>query len=95
MKPSKTKKSFYRRLYIAYLINSGVNTVPLLIKETGMPRRTAQDTIAALGEIGIICTFEGPTKTGRYQIHDWGPINSRWVKNNLQHVRCVLQSILY
>jgi hypothetical protein len=90
MTASKTKTSFYRRLYVAYLIDSGVNSVPAIIEATGMPRRTAQDSIVALSEIGIICAFSGPTKTGRYQILDWGPIKREWVKNNLQHVCSVL-----
>lgn len=45
---SKTKSSFYRRLYVAHLIEQGVASVPALIEATGMPRRTAQDTIASL-----------------------------------------------
>jgi len=93
MTPSKTKTSFYRRLYVAYLIDSGVNSAPAIIAATGMPRRTVQDTIAALSEIGIACEFSGPTKTGMYRINDWGPINSRWIKNNLQHVKDVLDFV--
>ena len=90
-KVSKTQTSFYRRLYVAHLIDTGVSTVPAIMRETGMPRRTAQGTIAALGEIGIICEFVGATKTGRYQIHDWGPVNKEWVRNHLQHLCEVLQ----
>ncbi|EPK1206499.1 helix-turn-helix domain-containing protein, partial [Pseudomonas aeruginosa] len=48
---SKTKSSFYRRLYVAYLIDSGIASVPEIMAATGMPRRTAQDTIAALEEL--------------------------------------------
>ncbi len=45
---SKTKSSFYRRLYVAWLIDSGTaSSVPALTEVTGMPRRTAQDTIVA------------------------------------------------
>ena len=46
---SKTKSSFYRRLYIAHLIDTGIATVPGILEYTGMPRRTAQDTIKSLG----------------------------------------------
>ena len=61
---TKTKTSFYRRLYVAYLIHTGINTVPAIVRVSGMPRRTAQDTISALGEIDILCRFEGAKKDG-------------------------------
>ena len=55
MEVSKTKSSFYRRLYVAWLIDSQTATsVPTLMEATGMPRRTAQDTIAALADLDII-----------------------------------------
>ncbi|HBP79531.1 MAG TPA: hypothetical protein DD685_11960, partial [Halomonas sp.] len=41
MSLSKTKSSFYRRLYVAHLIEQGVASVPALMEATGMPRRTA------------------------------------------------------
>nr|BFE93414.1 hypothetical protein GCM10020185_39500 [Pseudomonas brassicacearum subsp. brassicacearum] len=77
MDVSKTKTSFYRRLYVAYLIDSGVaSNVPALTEATGMPRRTAQDTIAALADLDIVCEFEqedgARNHAGRYRIRDWG-----------------------
>ena len=43
MESSKTRTSFYRRLYVAWLIDSGsACSVPALMAVTGMPRRTAQ-----------------------------------------------------
>ena len=52
MESSKTRTSFYRRLYVAWLIDSGsACSVPALMAVTGMPRRTAQDTLAALAEL--------------------------------------------
>ena len=49
MEVSKTKSSFYRRLYVAWLIDSQTAaSVPALMAATGMPRRTAQDTICLL-----------------------------------------------
>ena len=47
MEPSKTRTSFYRRLYVAWLISQGTDTVPAIMEATGMPRRTAQDTLSA------------------------------------------------
>ena len=90
LKHSKTKTSFYRRLYIAYLIDRGINTVPAITAATGMPRRTAQDTLSALHELGIECEFVGATKDGHYQIHQWGPINQSWVANNITMIQSTL-----
>ncbi|WP_191603733.1 helix-turn-helix domain-containing protein [Marinomonas algicola] len=88
---SKTKTSYYRRLYVAYLIDSGVNTAPLLIEKAGMPKRTLQDTLVALSELDILLEKEGGTKNLTYQISDWGAINKKWIENNLQNVKGVLQ----
>ena len=44
--PSKTRTSFYRRLYVAHLISQGTDTVPAIMAATGMPRRT--DVLAHL-----------------------------------------------
>lgn len=93
MTVSKTKTSFYRRLYVAHLIESGVDTVPAIVRATGMPRRTVQDTISALNECGMRCEFVGPKKTGKYQVLDWGPINQGWIENNLKHIKVVLQCL--
>lgn len=89
-KPSKTKTSFYRRLYLAYLIDQGINSVPAIIEATGMPRRTAQDTIVALHELGIDCEFVGGTKNGSYTINDWGAIKKTWIAAHLDDIKSVL-----
>ncbi|WP_407332827.1 helix-turn-helix domain-containing protein [Enterovibrio sp. 27052020O] len=86
-KPSKTKTSFYRRLLVSHLIDQGVNTVPAIIKETGMPRRTAQDTIDALEELDIDVQFVGANKNGGYEIRDWGAVNKDWVAKNESRIR--------
>ncbi|MEZ0123124.1 MAG: helix-turn-helix domain-containing protein [Candidatus Reddybacter sp.] len=90
MTHSKTKTSFYRRLYVAHLISSGINTVPQITQFTGMPRRTAQDTIVALEELAINCEFVGAKKDGAYTINDWGAINPLWVKGQIHHLCEVL-----
>jgi hypothetical protein len=87
---SKTKTSFYRRLYVAFLIDTGTNTVPAITQQTGMPRRTAQDTIAALKELDIDCVFSGGNKNGSYNINSWGAINRDWIKTNLAQIQQVL-----
>ncbi len=95
MDVSKTRASFYRRLYVAWLIDSGAATsVPALMAATGMPRRTAQDTQAALAELDIDCAFEQEDgerhNAGRYAIRNWGPIDRRWVAAQLPRLKSVL-----
>lgn len=95
MDVSKTRTSFYRRLYVAWLIDSGTaNSVPALMATTGMPRRTAQDTLAALGELDILCDFVQHNgernNSGHYVIRDWGPINRTWIEANLAQIKGLL-----
>ncbi len=95
MTVSKTKSSFYRRLYVAWMIDSGTATsVPALVEATGMPRRTAQDTLAALADLDIDCRFtqdDGERhNAGHYQIHNWGAIDRLWIERNLALIKSVL-----
>ncbi len=95
MEVSKTKSSFYRRLYVAYLIDSGqASSVPALTDVTGMPRRTAQDTIAALADLDIVCEFEqeggARNHAGHYRIRSWGAIDRAWIEGNVDSVKRVL-----
>ncbi|UII71158.1 winged helix-turn-helix domain-containing protein [Pseudomonas sp. HN11] len=95
MDVSKTKSSFYRRLYVAYLIDSGqASSVPALTDFTGMPRRTAQDTITALADLDILCEFEqqdgARNHAGHYRIRSWGAIDKAWIEANLTVVKQVL-----
>ncbi|WP_075878689.1 winged helix-turn-helix domain-containing protein [Vreelandella massiliensis] len=91
---SKTKTSFYRRLYVAHLIARGIANVPALMAATGMPRRTAQDTLNALAELDIHCEFEPEPgerhNSGRYVIRDWGPIKPEWVAEQAECLRLAL-----
>ena len=96
MDVSKTKTSFYRRLYVAYLIDSGVaSNIPALTEATGMPRRTAQDTVSSLADLDIICEFEqeqgARNHAGHYRIRDWGAIDRGWIEGNLQRIKAVLE----
>ena len=87
---SKTKTSFYRRLFVAYLIDSGINTIPKIQAEIDIPRRTAQDTINALEELDILCQFIGASKNGYYVIESWGVIDKDWITENLASIRLAL-----
>jgi hypothetical protein len=95
MDVSKTKSSFYRRLYVAYLIDSGIaSSVPALMEATGMPRRTAQDTLLALADLDILCEFEqldgARNHAGGYRIRDWGAIDKAWIAQHLAQIKAVL-----
>ena len=95
MQISKTRSSFYRRLYVAWLIDRGSATdVPALMALTGMPRRTAQDTLSALSELDIDCAFAQQSgernNAGHYAIRDWGAINPQWIAANLAQIKAVL-----
>jgi hypothetical protein len=83
---SKTKTSFYRRLYVAWLIEQGSNTVPKIIDATGMPRRTAQDTLAAIHELDI----EMENTNGTFRIMSWGAVNRNWLTDNIEQIKTVL-----
>lgn len=88
---SKTRTSFYRRLYVAHLIDTGLaESVPAIVECSGMPRRTAQDTLTALAELDIVCEFEQAEgerhHIGRYVIRDWGPISAAWVAEHIDTI---------
>lgn len=84
-KPSfnKSQTAFFRKLYIAYLIDQEELSIPTLELQTGMPRRTLQDCIKGFADLKIICEFVSRDGTrnndGYYRISDWGPINPEWI----------------
>lgn len=84
---SKTKTSFYRRIYVVWLIQQGINSVPKIIEATGMPRRTAQDTLAAIHELDI----DLENTNGTYRVASWGAVSEQWVHNNIPHLKAVLE----
>ncbi len=87
---SKSKVSFLRRVYIAYLVRIGVNSVPAIMEQSGMNRRTIQDAIIGMGDVGIECEHRGGRKAGGYIIVSWGPIREDWVAKNLSYIESVL-----
>lgn len=91
---SKTKSSFYRRLYVAHLVSLGIANVPAVMAATHMPRRTAQDTLSALSELDIVCEFENSEgarhNIGVYVIRDWGPFDPGWIAVHAERLRQAL-----
>lgn len=91
---TKAQRAFYRKLYLAYCIDTGSHNLRSLQQLTRMPRRTIQDTLSDLGDIGIRCQFEQAEgmrhNDGIYRLEDWGPIRRRWVESNLAPIRQAL-----
>ncbi|MEZ8238592.1 MULTISPECIES: helix-turn-helix domain-containing protein [Vibrio] len=80
----------YKRLYLLSLIDSGVNTVPLLEAKTGMGRRTIQALIKSLVDLDVELNRVGSDRTGWYEITSWGFISKEYIQINLQHIKGVL-----
>lgn len=91
---SKPKKAFFRKLYIAHLIDAGQHNLLSLNKETTMPRRTIQTAMEGFSDIGIEHEFvqDGErNRHGYYRIINWGAIDRRWIERNLQTIIEVLK----
>lgn len=92
--PSKMQLSFYRKLYLAWLVDAEPHNVPSLMQATGMPRRTVQDALSGLTDLDIQCEFrqaEGQlNNTGHYAILNWGPIDKTWIENHLPQLEHAL-----
>lgn len=90
MKDSKAAKAFQRKLLIAWCVDQQGTNLTGLQKVTGMPRRTLQDCIKDLDDIGIICKFyqqdDARNNQGEYRIESWGPINSGWVSSEIDAI---------
>ena len=70
---SRQRKAYCRKLLLAHIVSTGRHDLRSLEACTGMPRRTLQDSLADLGDIGIACTFvqDGPKNNhGFYRIQE-------------------------
>lgn len=80
---SKAQLAFYRKIYIAFLMEQEAQNIPSLELQTGMPRRTLQDCIKGFADLSIECEFIARAGTrnndGYYRVNNWGPINPQWV----------------
>lgn len=86
MSINKTKLAFFRRMYIAYLIDTMQNNqVPDLMSITGFSRRTLQSVIEGLSDYCITCEY---IKTeNRYVIKDWASIQRQWVFEHIKEIK--------
>lgn len=87
MNESKAAKAFRRKLLIAWCIANYPSNLTGLQKITGMPRRTLQDCIKGLEDIGLACEFvqerSARNNQGQYQITNWGPISPEWINDRI------------
>ena len=91
---SKSKKAYYRKLYLAHLIDSDRHNLVSLEQLTGMHKRTIQTAMGGLIDIGIAHEFvqEGTkNRQGYYRITEWGDHDKSWIRKNLKYVIEVLQ----
>jgi hypothetical protein len=87
---TKQRRAYLRKLLLAHLVARERHDLRSLEAATGMPRRTLQDTLADLGDIGIACEFvqDGPKNNhGHYRIVDWGDHDASWIDANLERLR--------
>jgi hypothetical protein len=85
--PSKQRRAYCRKLYLAWLIANARHDLASLQQSTGMPRRTIQDTLADLADIGIGCRFvqDGPRhRHGYYTIVEWGDHDLGWIERHAE-----------
>ena len=92
---SKQRRAYCRKLCVAHLIACSPHDLHALAAATGMPRRTLQDCIADLADIGIECEFvqQGPKhRHGHYAIRDWGDHDPRWVAEHFDGLLAALRA---
>lgn len=87
---SKPRRAYCRKLLLAHMIASQRHDLLSLEEGTGMPRRTLQDSIKAMIDIGIRCEFvqDGPKhRHGYYRIVDWGDHDVQWIAAHLKDLQ--------
>ena len=92
---SKQRRAYCRKLCVAHLIACAPHDLHALEAATGMPRRTLQDCIADLADIGIVCEFvqQGPKhRHGHYAIRDWGDHDPRWIAEHFDGLLAALRA---
>ncbi len=86
---TKAHKAFLRKLLLCYLIHQQQHNLLSLHQLTKMPRRTIQDTLVAMLDIGVQIKFvqDGERhNAGYYQLVDWGPIHHQWIESNINDI---------
>lgn len=90
----KLNSTFARRLLISHLVVTiDRPSVPVLMAETGWPRRTIQDVIKAIPGMGVNIYFKQDgcrNNDGYYVIDHWGAIDPGWLNTNIHSVKAAL-----
>ena len=90
----KPKIAYYRKLYLAYLIDSGEYNLISLAKKAAMPERTVRASMDAFEDIGIHFEFiqkkGAVNRQGHYIISEWGDHEKDWIESNMKHILDVL-----
>ncbi|ELP5729241.1 helix-turn-helix domain-containing protein [Vibrio vulnificus] len=86
MKQSRAVVTFNRRLYIAYLISQGINTVPKIAEYTAYPRRTIVEGIASLKDMNIEVGRKGSDRFGHYTIESWGYFTKKKIYADIEKI---------
>lgn len=88
---SKQSAAFYRKVLLAYLIDSHANVnLKVLEHQTGWPKRTIQDSLREIKSISIRVSFCGSTKSGYYKVDSWGVLDKDKVYASISIIEALL-----
>lgn len=97
MRTGRAHSSFIRKLYIAFLIETGKHNLITLAEFTKMHKRTVETALRGLPDIGIEYEFKqsGPRNRHGYYVitKGWELINRDWVQSNMDYIKSVLLSV--
>lgn len=79
--------SICRKGYLLLIIDNGYDTLPKMMMQSRMPRRTIQDTLATMHELKV----ELENDNGVYRVIDWGFLNKASICIHLMEIKHVLK----
>lgn len=85
---SKHSAALYRKLVLAYLIDSQPEmNLKALEESTGWGWRTVQKSVSDFKSVSIQVSYHGTPKKGHYRIDDWGFFDKEKVYTNIGAIR--------
>lgn len=89
----RSQGAFFRKLVISYVIaEHGPISINEITEKLGWSRRTVEENIKALPDVGIEVKRIGSKKTGGYNLFDWGPIKKDWISEKYDQLLELLKS---
>lgn len=82
-----TKRSDYKRIFIAHCIDHKIDTVKKIQDKTGISQRNIYSILSTLSDIGVTCSSVRKQGATHYQIDHWGYLKKDWVKDNLHFIQ--------